>query len=834
MGRKNATKTKSRTKKRILIIIALAVLLIVALYILFGLKIHFVFNEEMDLELTPVEGSYNVTNGQQVPVTVSFTADTPVVCKAYCTYTLRDVSSGKTIDEHNVTDPRRQTLRYNLTTPSYGEGQQLYQFVTACHSEKTDLCRSSEKTYRETSLITINYHLNETEKRHKNTIRPVIENALHAEHLALQKIMRSEELQTDFREQIEGTNPEELETLEKKTTGLNHEREDIKDVLTRYVDLWKEERYMNVTMDQLSDLESSSKAAMEQAKRVNDSMRKFGFYWNEIVMGLDNFSTQEDAFQKVQSFYLNTGNDTLYHRGLLLKRNISVLATKPMGNTSISLKNLSKNITLHQKRLERFTANQSLHESDFKEAINETNHLVLKVIESYDSNLTMDVAGNLTFACGEQSVLVDRIKTFNGRATDYRNKTYPFLENVTATKEVCKEYQQHVKRQVTSEEPEEFTVNKSYEDVFIEGHGGFNFSTLQDTELQQLCPLTLESLFPEKQRDYCREEKNYDKEILPKILISSYESLAPNEKQVSSSLPRSLSPNKPTCCFRNNCTDCCDDNPECGANYPIIFVHGHALSKSNSPELSLVAFSQLQKHLQEEGYIDAGEIADESRLSAVPKGDWGRINTPVSVRVSYYYLGHYDIGDTAIVTQKTERIENYAIRLKEFIDLVKYRTGSDQVIIISHSMGGLVSREYVRLFSPNDVDSLVMIGTPNHGIEGSVKRYCSVTGASKECEDMETGSIFLRRLNTAQRDGIPGTDVYTIRGSGCEMDDDRDGDGVVLSENVPLEFATNYRVNGTCPESLFEDTMHTRLVRPEEYPEVYKLIIGILEQSQEE
>ena len=49
------------------------------------------------------------------------------------------------------------------------------------------------------------------------------------------------------------------------------------------------------------------------------------------------------------------------------------------------------------------------------------------------------------------------------------------------------------------------------------------------------------------------------------------------------------------------------------------------------------------------------------------------------------------------------------------IEKIKRNLGTDKVIIIGHSLGGLLGRAYMSYFSPSSVDKLIMIGTPNLG-----------------------------------------------------------------------------------------------------------------------
>ncbi len=49
------------------------------------------------------------------------------------------------------------------------------------------------------------------------------------------------------------------------------------------------------------------------------------------------------------------------------------------------------------------------------------------------------------------------------------------------------------------------------------------------------------------------------------------------------------------------------------------------------------------------------------------------------------------------------------------VEKAKKKTGKDKVIIIGHSLGGLLGRAYMSYFNPYSVDKLIMIGTPNLG-----------------------------------------------------------------------------------------------------------------------
>jgi hypothetical protein len=329
---------------------------------------------------------------------------------------------------------------------------------------------------------------------------------------------------------------------------------------------------------------------------------------------------------------------------------------------------------------------------------------------------------------------------------------------------------------------------------------------------------------------YCEDDSiNITKKTL--VLQESEEPLISGKRynEISSNYVPSLSVNYPKCCFNNECRNCCsEDNCDSNAsNYPIIFVHGHAFSKKNTPDYSLGAFGKIQLKLAEDGFVNGGQITTGSDLNKIPNREWGTSNFPVTFRASYYYISYYDLGAYNLVSEKNEGIENYAIRLKEIIDNIKEKTGKEKVIIVAHSMGGLVAREYIALFGEDNVDKLIMIGTPNNGVDGRVKSLCSVFGSKKECTDLSAGSVFLKRLNSTQNIPIK-VKFYTIYGTGCDMDG-RDGDGIALAESAKLSYSENHEIKGQCTDTL-KTNLHNNLLNPEVYPETYDILVSVLKQ----
>ncbi len=281
----------------------------------------------------------------------------------------------------------------------------------------------------------------------------------------------------------------------------------------------------------------------------------------------------------------------------------------------------------------------------------------------------------------------------------------------------------------------------------------------------------------------------------------------------------------PQCCVFGACSTCCVDD-ECRTNedlFPIVLVHGHAISESISAEYSLEGFNNLQKRMEEDGYLNAGTITIYNKEDT-PYGYLGVAKAPITIRASYYFDVFKEPENYVVVQRKSENIDTYAVRLKEVLDTITIKTGRDKVNIIAFSMGGLVTRRYLQIFGDEKVDKVILIGTPNKGISGDVKIFCPIVGGGElECRDMNEDSLFMNKLN---KGAFPDIKIHNIVGTGCNTGDGI-GDGIVLEKNAVLENASNYIFNGTC-KSLVEP-FHLWLHNADRNPEIYNTIKRILE-----
>jgi triacylglycerol lipase len=102
-----------------------------------------------------------------------------------------------------------------------------------------------------------------------------------------------------------------------------------------------------------------------------------------------------------------------------------------------------------------------------------------------------------------------------------------------------------------------------------------------------------------------------------------------------------------------------------------------------------------------------------------------------------------------------------ANEIKTKVENILASTGATKVDVVTHSMGGLSSRWYVKFLAGDvKVDDWVSLGGPNHGTDTA--NFCFDTS----CYEMRIGSAFLTELNAG--DETPGAVTYGTWWSPCD------------------------------------------------------------------
>ena len=750
-------KTK-RNIKKIAIIVGIAVIIFLIISFALGLQVKFVLQEQMTLHLTPLEKSITTTESPEI--TFILDIKRPRVCKTECELKLTDVSNNETLNEDSIYDVYNKEITHKLPIPDKGSGQKLFSYKVTCNNRKSTICSTSEKKYFKTSLISVNYELTEEEKEIKEDMKIKLEEYLTT-------IKENDILIQDIQQLLN------FKTKEKVDFEERFDEVKYLQIKNEYLTLWEGEDYIK-----LKKIFSSS-SVIKQNNDLKDLKK-------DILEIIDDFNYAIDVIEEI--------SEKNYNEVYTLRKTES-LDTDKLDYLKIEIgktyKTLNSNSVVsfegfidHVGNLYKISDNISLDHTALKNKVEEEGINKLNKIETLL---------NFTKSNSTSCILM------NNRTKEAEKK------NNISLKIIDDKYSQY-DRTILLE-----NINNYF--IFLVDNTTFN-STLNITNYDEILIINSSYILNPYYNNHCFNTISYNYSFN----INKNNFTINTKTYFKSNISTSIQDNKPQCCVYGECSECKNNPTE---NYPIVFVHGHAISKENRPEQSHEALSKIQLLMEEEGFIDAGQIG-ESYLENIPYGDWGRFDAPITVRLSYYLLTYYDIGSYNIVAQKTDKIENYALRLSELISIVKLRTGKNKVNIVAHSMGGLVVREYERIFGDDDINLIITVGTPNKGIEGRVKRFCSITGSSRECKDMHNDSIFIKRLNSH----IPEVPFYTIRATGCDMGKE-DGDGVVLARNVPLDFATNYEVEGECTD-LLQSNLHTRFIDPDLYPKTYETILGIL------
>jgi uncharacterized alpha/beta hydrolase family protein len=125
--------------------------------------------------------------------------------------------------------------------------------------------------------------------------------------------------------------------------------------------------------------------------------------------------------------------------------------------------------------------------------------------------------------------------------------------------------------------------------------------------------------------------------------------------------------------------------------------------------------------------------------------------------------------------------EKTSIELGNILKLLKGKYGHDKVNIVAHSMGGLVSVNYIQETRQEKefpkVEKLVTIGTPFKGIKREIfeKRY------NEKKHDLIAGSQAIQELYSEKDNFDPNTQVYSIAG---KISKKEDGDGLVSVQSA--------------------------------------------------
>ncbi len=821
----------SRRKKTILILVAAVIFILLAL---FGTQIYLYVNlllgNDVLIKLSSSKEYFDLTTGKEEAVSFTASVATNPFCRAQCHSLFESVSDKKVLDQESFTlRPGAPFHRsYVLKKEKKGKGKELYRFNLQCQSSSSFFCHTTEEPTTRNILVTVNYDLNEEEKEEQAEIKEQMTEILN----------RTSEIYL------------RLQSSSQAAAELN--------------------RVMNVSLisTEVAKLREDLKNAESEIKRIERNWKGYEFSEMREKISLLPLTKLEGKEQELNlkinrllGEYSQGRNKTVE-----FQRQIQQLSSWPEID-----KNLSESIRQAYLGFEELKAlSASLGEQQFRE---ELNKFIAKK-ESQLANLTQEGEEQALFSLVEGDVILDAFCLQTGMCLVHPTFEERFSSRNHTLTEACS-YRSRVQNQI-GEARVPLSAAIPIQDYPATEEFARNISFLAQNARQQAIALYLEGSENYESGDGNSARRNLirkkfpPQEMLPVGNYSQYNLtpalsrelylFAPREcalsnfteeerKQlenetlnlIESVLPQpkiELAGEAPVlayfdlpplqCCLWGKCEPCCND-PSCRSNpetFPVVFLHGHAISEGSSAEYSLEGFNQIQSQMEKDGYLNAGAITLYASKKT-PPGEWGYFRAPLTIRASYYFDVFEQEDNYVIIPTKSENLDTYAIRLKDLIDTIKYKTGKEKVNLVAFSMGGLVARRSLQLFGESSVHKLILIGTPNQGIVGEVAEYCSLLGGSRECQDLNSESTFLKKLNSKQAPAVP---VYNIYGTGCRMKEGQ-GDGAVLEEKAKLDYARNFLIKGDCPSKV--EPLHLQMRNLDKYPKVYEIIKVSLEEREE-
>jgi hypothetical protein len=799
--------TKFSLKKWIIIS---SIILILLILILFGTKLYlwanFLLGNDLVIKLDSNKASFFLKHGEEADLKFDLSVSTNPFCQAYCNLSFEDLSTSQLLDQQEAAlRPGFPISKvYALKSTKLGKGQDLYRFNVKCRSLSTLLCHTGEEVTTRNILVVLSYDLNDEEKEQKEDLKGRYDQ-LSLQLASFSQLVSSSEPDVLLLDHFFYTDL--LVLHQGLVASLNQSFSLLKpapDYWSSYnypllrslldnplfISLREQQQQFNLTLQvenqNLADIQNSLHSIESQMLIIKD------FTHNDNSLAPSLSSSLADY---------NSVLSSLHQKSDFISKKQSV--TQLQNFTSEIFDSII--IPAHKKSLFKEI------EADFlADQLCQTSRICI-------SHPSAKQRASESYSLGQACVYFSILNS-----TYYSNREYFQSQYKALNYSTSPEFQSYLQARIHNSRLT--LLMKFIKD--LPPNGTFTQDIKDHFPLSQSLPLSdVYSAWNLTPALYLELGSSLPPVCTPaNFTLPTLEPINFTLPQNRSSLPvislPELSDPEDQCCIRDQCRPCCtsqecQDDP---STYPILFLHGHAISKDISAEYSLEGFNQIQERLEDDGYLNAGAITLYTSRNT-PYGEWGLSGVPVTLRGSYYY-DIFETPENYIITQaKSENIDTYAIRLRELVETVKYKTGKPKVIIMTFSMGGLVARRYVQLFGADSVHKMILIGAPNKGIVGEVAEYCPLFGEEKECNDMNADSMFMKKLNSVPPpSSLP---VYNIVGTGCVMDYGL-GDGAVLEDRCTLKGATNFVIKGKCRSAV--QPLHLDLRNLDLYPEVYDLI----------
>lgn len=757
-------------------------------------RLNLMIKEDIILEVEDNYESVSLGYGESYVFKTEAEINNYWLCKASCEERIIDIDSGKLLFEETfyVSNNKKRSTSIEIMSPK-GYGQSVYQYEIRCQNIPSNRCPTNNDTYVRKKTLMINHEPNSSQK-------VIISDAIALFMNISSNIAYSErdiDNATNIMYNIDVNFPSSLKERTLKYSSLTS---GLRDSESKIIYYWNDDDYESAYDHILATYYPSEELAMN-ASGLLDEVHDMVLKHNSIVR------THRANLQKAAIIKEMLRN---YPGDIEELRNDAITSLALVNINTVKMNKLENyDVLLREVQLEKSNIDDTMASFDSKAGETKADYVDIYLADA----LACSVLGCNSTEINYSSKSIEDVKY---RCRLYNEIMPRFLDAHNMTKANRDPYNGSLdyfddrENAVINSLLDDLQVNDStimsrvseYISLLNSSNNSNTSFTISEASPQMFFSLEFQPMIDSLNNisAYCgRPSQNFsfDEYIIYEQFIPEFEQQL-ELKRISQPLQK--------CCFFGDCRECRTDKRD-----PLILLHGHSFNQKNSAYQSTDIFNQLEPRLESEGYVSLGiwkPYADPKNI----------ILENVLLKPTYYITTYNDILGTSTIQSKDESIEEYSERLKGTIDNIKLITGSNKVDIVAHSMGGLVVRKYIQEYGPEDIDDLIMIGTPNNGITDRVHSVCKLFGNEKECDEMHQGSEFMKALNNVYE--MP--DTYLIIGKGCDMQG-KDGDGVVTAESSKLEKYKTYYIEGNCTSASF---LHNSMLNRED---VAEKIINIID-----
>jgi len=125
-------------------------------------------------------------------------------------------------------------------------------------------------------------------------------------------------------------------------------------------------------------------------------------------------------------------------------------------------------------------------------------------------------------------------------------------------------------------------------------------------------------------------------------------------------------------------------------------------------------------------------------------------------------------------------IDSFAVEVKNRVEQICVETGASQVILVGHSMGGLIARAYFHHHGGKErIAKIITLGSPHHGT------FFAYWMGGKNIRQMRPNNDWLNQLNALPSSTVPTISIYSYH-----------DDFIVPQDSSILPDATNIAIAG--------------------------------------